>query len=79
MVDLSSVRAGREQAADLQKTIVSAEELQKLPPCFAAYTWVQNQLSMLAEQLLDLPELNRFGPVKAYRTYPKACRAGMNT
>lgn len=59
VIDLSIVRQGKAQAADLQKT-VATDELAKLPPSYAAYAWTQNQISITAEQLLLLKPLRRF-------------------
>lgn len=60
IIDLSAVRSGRRQASDLQQTIASTEDLAALPPSHAAYAWVQNQLSVMAEQLLHFSTLHRF-------------------
>ena len=60
VVDLSAVREGRQHAKDLQKTIRDSLDLEGLPPAFAAYAWMQNQLSIMVEQLLSLTELRRF-------------------
>lgn len=63
VIDLSAVRAGRKQAAELQNTIATAEDLTKLPPSYAAYVWVQNQITVMAEQLLALNALHRFADI----------------
>ncbi len=60
IVDLTSVRAGRKHASDLQSTIANTKDLAALPPAHAAYAWVQNQLSIMAEQLLNFSALHRF-------------------
>ena len=45
VIDLSSVRAGKKQTADLQATI-KADEFAELPPAYAVYVWVQNQITV---------------------------------
>ena len=40
VIDLSSVRAGKKEAADLHATI-KADEFAELPPAYAVYMWVQ--------------------------------------
>ena len=62
MIDLSSVRAGKKEAADLQATI-KADEFAELPPAYAVYVWVQNQITITAEQLLGLKAMYKFADV----------------
>ncbi len=59
IIDLSAVRAGRKHASDLQQTIATEGDLAILPAAHAAYTWVQNQLSIMAGQLLAFDMLHR--------------------
>lgn len=60
VVDLSAVRAGRDAAMTLQETVPKGDALAELPPAFAAYMHVVNQISVLAEILTGLQELDRF-------------------
>lgn len=60
VIDLSAIRASRKLVADLDATRASDETLSQLPPCFALYTLVQNQLSVMNEMLIMLPPLHRF-------------------
>jgi len=60
VVDLGAVREGRKQASDLQDTLKATDDLAALPPAYAAYIWVQNQLSIMVEQLLHFSSLHRF-------------------
>ena len=63
VIDLSAVRAGRKQAQDMQAAVKSTLDLAELPPAFAAYAWVQQQLSIMVEQLLCLKTLHRFNEI----------------
>jgi hypothetical protein len=56
VVDLHAFRQGMARASDLQKTIATREDLADLHPAHAVYVAVQNQVSVLAEQLTALPE-----------------------
>jgi hypothetical protein len=60
MVDLAAFRAGQEYAEALQKTVTPKEQLAKSDPAHAAYVYAQNQMSIMAEQLLQLPEMKSF-------------------
>ena len=60
VVDLVAQTAGRRQAADLQRTVASQESLAGLSPIHAVYVYAQNQVSVMAEQLTALDELDGF-------------------
>ncbi len=60
VVDLGVFAAGRDHAEDLQRTVASREALARLHPAHAAYTYAQNQLSVIVEQLTTLDEMSRF-------------------
>lgn len=60
VVDLSAVREGNKTAEALQKTVASGEELADYQPAHAAYVYAQNQASVLVEQLVMLPGMERF-------------------
>jgi hypothetical protein len=60
VVDLAAFRAGQEYAEALQNTVTPKEQLAKTHPAFAAYVYAQNQMSIMAEQLLQLPEMKSF-------------------
>jgi len=60
VVDLAAFRAGQEQAEALQKSVTPKEQLAKSHPAHAAYVYAQNQMSVMAEQLLQLPEMKSF-------------------
>src|SRR5579864_8097875 len=60
VVDLAAFRAGQEYAEALQKSVTPKEQLAKSDPAHAAYIYAQNQMSIMAEQLLLLPEMKSF-------------------
>lgn len=60
VVDLSAVREGRRNAEALQHTVASRATLADFHPAHAAYVYAQNQTSVMAEQLMMLPEMDRF-------------------
>jgi hypothetical protein len=60
VVDLAAFRAGQEYAEALQKSVTPKEQLAKSDPAHAAYIYAQNQMSIMAEQLLQLPEMKSF-------------------
>jgi len=60
VVDLAAFRAGREYAEAPQKSVTPKEELAETHPAHAAYAYAQNQMSVMAEQLLQLPEMKSF-------------------
>lgn len=60
VADLGAFQAGREYAAALQKTVTPSEQLADTHPAHAIYIHAQNQMSVMAEQLLQLPEMRSF-------------------
>lgn len=60
IVDFSAVLQGKQNADSLQQTIATREELARFHPAHAIYVYAQNQVSILAEQLTMLPEMDRF-------------------
>jgi hypothetical protein len=60
MVDLAAFRAGQEYAEVLQNSVTPKEQLAETHPAHAAYVYAQNQMSVMAEQLLQLPEMKSF-------------------
>lgn len=56
VVDLRAFRVGTARAAELQKSVTKREDLADFHPAHALYVYVQNQVSVLAEQLTALPE-----------------------
>lgn len=58
--DLAAFRAGKAAADALQRSVVRPESLKASDPAHALYTYVQNQMSVMAEQLLALDEMRVF-------------------
>lgn len=59
IINIEDLRAEKEIAEELQQTVVSEEELKTLDPAHAIYVYGQNKLSVIVEQLLDLPALEK--------------------
>lgn len=59
VIQLADWRDAKNGTAELQKTIVSDEELLQYDPAQAMYVYAQNQLSVMIEHLLMLPELKK--------------------
>lgn len=60
VVDLAAFREGNAYAEALQNTMAGPDEMAKTHPAHAIYAYVQNQMSAMAEQLLQLPEMKAF-------------------
>ena len=60
VVDLAAFRAGKAQADALQQTVTPREQLAQTNPAHAIYVHAQNQMSVMAEQLLQLAEMKSF-------------------
>jgi len=57
VVNLDEVRSAKIDAEDLQKSVLSSEDLADRDPLHAVYTYALNMLSVLTEQLGELPAL----------------------
>jgi hypothetical protein len=57
VVNLDEVRSAKIDADDLQKTVLSSEDLADHDPLHGVYVYAQNMLSVLTEQLGELPAL----------------------
>ena len=60
VIDLQAVMTGKENAEELQKTVVTRKELAEFHPAHAIYVYAQNQVSVMSEQLTVLKEMDRF-------------------
>lgn len=60
VVDLRVVTEGKERAAELQKSVAGREALADHHPVHAFYVAALNQMSLVAEQLTLLREMDRF-------------------
>lgn len=63
VVDLQAYRSAQIDVKALQKTIVTDEALAGLHPAHAVYVHIQNQISVLVEQLTAMPELRKFADI----------------
>ena len=63
VIDLASVIAVQENAGELQKTVATAERFADFHPAHAIYVLAQNQMSVMAEQLTALQEMDRFAEI----------------
>ena len=59
VVELAGWREAKTHAAEMQDTVISDEKLQQYDPAHAMYIYAQNQLSVMIEYLLMLPELKK--------------------
>ena len=59
VVDLAEWREAKITAENFEKTIVSQDALAKLDPVHAIYVYAQNQISVMIEQLAELPALSK--------------------
>jgi hypothetical protein len=60
ITNLAAFRDGNVYAEALQKSVLSHQQLQATHPAHAIYARVQNQMSVMAEQLLELDEMKAF-------------------
>lgn len=58
--DLAAVITGGRRARALQKTVAGEKRLAGFHPAHAIYVYAQNQVSVLSEQVTELPELAPF-------------------
>jgi hypothetical protein len=63
VVDLEAFRAGNEFAEELQDSVITPEALKEMHPAHSIYVHVQNQMSVMAEQLLQLPEMKALAKI----------------
>lgn len=60
VVDLAAVRQAKLDVEAMQDTVATPEELAEYHPAHAVYLYAENQASVMAEQLIMLPETDRF-------------------
>lgn len=54
-IDFDSLRIGAKRAAELERGLITETEMRDLDPLHAVYTYAQNRVSVLVEQLTGLP------------------------
>jgi len=59
ILDFKEIKEAKAYAQDLDKTVVSKDALSKYDPIHAVYIYAQNKVSVLVEQLSDLPALSK--------------------
>lgn len=59
IIDFKELKEAKTYAQDLDKTVVSEDDLSKYDPLHAVYVYAQNKVSVLVEQLSDLPALSK--------------------
>ena len=65
ITSLADWREAKVRAEDFQKTIISANDLTQYDPLHGLYIYGQNQLSVLIEQLAELPMLEKLADLYA--------------
>lgn len=65
VTNLSDWREAKLRADDFQKTVISQNKLAEYDPVHALYIYAQNQLSVIVEQLSELPMLNKLADAYA--------------
>jgi hypothetical protein len=64
VVDISELRDAKIHAEELEKTVIEVKELAELDPLHGVYTYAQNKISVMVEQLGELPAMSKL--VNAY-------------
>lgn len=59
IVDLSEFKTAKIDSENLEKTVISENQLSKYDPLHGVYIYAQNKLSVLVEQFVGLPELSK--------------------
>lgn len=59
IIDFKELKEAKTYAEDLDKTMASDDDLSKCDPLHAVYIYAQNKVSVLVEQLSDLPALSK--------------------
>ncbi len=59
IINFSEIKAAKAYAEDLDDTVVSKDNLSKHDPLHAVYIYAQNKVSVLVEQLSELPALSK--------------------
>ncbi len=59
IIDLKAIKEAKTYSQELDKTVVSENELSKYDPLHAVYIYAQNKVSVLVEQLSEFPALSK--------------------
>lgn len=63
VVSLADWKAGSQCAQELQKTVIQRDQLGKYDPLHSLYIYAQNQLSVLIEQIINLPMVDKLADI----------------
>jgi hypothetical protein len=64
VIDFKSLRLGAERAKELEQGVISEQDMSTLDPLHAVYAYAQNKISVIVEQLMELPMCEKLA--KAY-------------
>jgi hypothetical protein len=59
VIDISELRDAKINAKNLDKTVITGEQLSRLDPLHGVYVYAQNKLSVIIEELSALPALSK--------------------
>ena len=59
VIDISELKNAKIHAEDLEKSVITEKELSELDPLHGVYAYGQNKISVLVEQVADLPALSK--------------------
>jgi len=65
VTNIADWRQARLKAGEYQKTVISENQLSEYDPLHGLYIYAQNQLSVLIEQMIDLPMLDKLADAYA--------------
>ena len=65
VTNLGDWKEGKLRSEEYQKSIISEERLSELDPLYALYVYSQNHLSVLIEQIAELPILDKLADIYA--------------
>ena len=55
VIDFESLKLGAERAEELERGVISEMDMRKYDPLHAVYIYAQNKMSVIVEQIADLP------------------------
>jgi hypothetical protein len=64
VIDISELKNAKIYAENLEKSVISEKELSELDPLHGVYAYAQNKISILVEQVAELPALSKL--INAY-------------
>ena len=64
VIDISELKNAKIHAENLEKSVITEKELSELDPLHGVYAYAQNKISVLVEQVAELPALSKL--INAY-------------